>query len=213
MRPTSVAGSDAWCCVRGVRTVAALFVEPKGAYAGHPGVDLWPESRDARLYNLAHPVVAHPPCARWSVLAPLVHSLGGRKPGDDDGTFASALDSVRRVGGVLEHPAQSVAWVAHGLTPPPKGGGWMRAGFDDPGWTCEVAQRNWGHQGRKRTWLYAVGCDLPSLAWGDGSLALVSLSTGESSRRGGQCMGRKERKLTPPAFRDLLIAMARSVES
>lgn len=43
-----------------LRTIAALFVEPNGPYAGLPGVELWDLSRDARLYDGPYPVVAHP---------------------------------------------------------------------------------------------------------------------------------------------------------
>ena len=145
-----------------LRTVAALYVEPNGVYFDLPGVCSWPESRDARLYRGPHPVVAHPPCARWSVLAPLVESLGGRKRRDDDGCFAAALDAVRTFGGVLEHPASSAAWHWFGMCTPPSGGGWVVADWHG-GWTCCVAQRNYGNKARKLTWLYAVGVDLPSL--------------------------------------------------
>jgi hypothetical protein len=48
--------------------IAALFVDPKGAYAGLPDVDLWGEARDARLYDGPYSVVAHPPCQRWGKL-------------------------------------------------------------------------------------------------------------------------------------------------
>ena len=198
-------------------TVAALFVDPKGPYIGLPGVDPWDEARDARLYNETHPVVAHPPCARWSSLAPLVEACHGYRVGEDAGCFAAALDAVRRCGGVIEHPAKSLAWARYGLTAPSPGGGWIRAGWDDTGWTCEVAQRSYGHRARKRTWLYAVGVDLlPSLTWGDGPAAELSMNVGGGPRgrrlKPHEYMGDKaERIHTPEPFRDVLLAMARSV--
>lgn len=141
-------------------TVAALFVSPRGVYPTLPDVDCWPEDRDARLYPGPHPVVAHPPCGRWCRLAKFVaHQTQGRLAvGDDHGCFASALASVRRWGGVLEHPAWSLAWAAHGLIAPPARG-WQ---CDiDGGWCCEVAQAAYGHPARKLTWLYYVGDDAP----------------------------------------------------
>ncbi len=59
--------------------VAALFVEGGGAYAGLADVDLWDETRDARLYEGPYPVVAHPPCARWSRLAGFTEARFGYK--------------------------------------------------------------------------------------------------------------------------------------
>ena len=50
------------------RTIAALFVEEGGCYYGLDGVEAWGVSRDARKYDGPFPVVAHPPCARWSAL-------------------------------------------------------------------------------------------------------------------------------------------------
>lgn len=82
--------------------VAALFVERGGVYFGLPGVDPWDEQRDARLYDGPWPVVAHPPCSRWCQLAYIIEKRWGHKVGDDGGTFAFALDAVRRYGGVLE---------------------------------------------------------------------------------------------------------------
>ena len=86
------------------------------------------------------------------------------------------------------------------------------------GWTCCVAQRNYGHRARKRTWLYAVGCELPSLVWGDGPKTDVILRGGRTGdevvRRGGMVQNRLShaaRKETPEPFRDLLLSMARSV--
>jgi hypothetical protein len=86
-------------------TIAALYVDPHGTYADMPGMDLWPEARDARLYGGPHPVIAHPPCQRWgrfwhgSTRKPHQFTLG-----DDGGCFEAALNCVRVYGGVLEHP-------------------------------------------------------------------------------------------------------------
>jgi hypothetical protein len=146
--------------------IAALFVETNGVYSEVEGVDPWDITRDARLYAGPHPVVAHPPCQRWGR-----YWSGGpsakvrRELGDDEGCFASALASVRKWGGVIEHPEASHAWRAHGLFTPPRGGGWIVAD-DVGGWTCCVEQGHYGHPARKATWLYAVGVVLPSLKWG-----------------------------------------------
>lgn len=195
-------------------TVAALFVAKGGCYFGLPDVDPWDEARDARLYPGPWPVVAHPPCSRWCRLAGLVEARWGHKRGDDGGCFASALDSVRRWGGVLEHPAYSDAWAAFDLPTPMRGGGWQRGLCG--GWSCHVEQGRYGHPAKKATWLYAFGADLPELRWGfnldQHSEALVSwcgnhVKSGETRPR----VGKKVASATPHIFRDLLLSMARSV--
>lgn len=202
-----------------VRTVAALYVEPNGPYAGLDGVEVWDEARDARTYGGPHPVVAHPPCARWG------RYWGGNSTqwprlvkGDDGGCFEAALASVHKFGGILEHPEASHAWKAFGLNKPPKSGVWVNADFDG-GWTCCVEQGNYGHRARKATWLYAYGIDVPSLTWGK-SEAKIKLEdryhTEQERRRAvktGACqrLSHRERGRTPEPFRDLLLSMARSV--
>lgn len=196
--------------------IAALFVKRGGAYYGLDGVDPWDEQRDARLYPGPHPVVAHPPCSRWCRLAGLVEARWGHKKGDDGGCFASALESVRRWGGVLEHPAYSAAWPAHGLARPHRAGGWQRLSCG--GWTCQVEQGRYGHPAKKATWLYAYGVELPELRWGfdrdNASGALVSwcgnrVKSGEVRPR----VGKDRASATPTEFRDTLIAMARSARA
>jgi len=186
--------------------VAALFVETHGVYSGVPGVDLWDADRDALFYKGPYPVVAHPPCARWSVLAPVVEAKGGARRGDDGGTFAAALGAVRKWGGVLEHPASSAAWRAFDL-PAPSKGGWQK-GFCG-GWSAHVEQVHYGHRARKATWLYAFGCELPSLRWGRGESEVWV--TNAPRNGSGVHMSKQERKATPIAFRDILLGMARSV--
>ena len=106
--------------------VAALFVQRDGCYYGLDGVDPWDEERDARLYNGPHSVVAHPPCQAWGSLSGFREHMYGYKIGDDGGCFESALNAVRRFGGVIEHPAKSRAWKRFGLMKPPTGGGWVK---------------------------------------------------------------------------------------
>lgn len=199
--------------------IAALFVSSSGPYANLPGIDPWAVDRDARLYAGPFPVVAHPPCERWGR-----YWHGGpsarvrRVKGDDNGCFASALASVRRWGGVLEHPAASSAWAAFGLKTPPRAGGWVVADWDG-GWTCCVDQGYYGHRAQKATWLYVVGAKLPMLRWGK-SASSVRLDDGFHSAeerrrkvRTGVCqrLSKRERSETPIPFRDLLIAIAGSV--
>ncbi len=194
--------------------IAALYVQERGCYANAEGVDMWTSKRDARLYTGPFPVVAHPPCSRWCRLAGLVEKRWGHKKGDDGGCFAAALAAVRKWGGVLEHPAYSDAFAAHDLPAPPSEG-WQRTTCD--GWVCHIEQGRYGHPAKKATWLYAHGITLlPTLKWGaipDGeSKALVSwcgnhVSSGERRPR----VGKRAASATPIEFRDMLLALARSV--
>ena len=104
--------------------VAALFVQPEGCYSRCSDVEMWDEQRDARRYKGSLPVIAHPPCQLWGAMAAVNYSRWGgehNKPGNDGGCFKSALKSVNRCGGVLEHPAKTKAWVKYGLTKPVSG--------------------------------------------------------------------------------------------
>lgn len=216
--------------------IAALFVAEGGAYSDLPDVDPWPQGRDARLYAGPWPVVAHPPCARWgrfwhgSTAKP--HQF---KMGDDGGCFEAALNAVRRWGGVLEHPAHSHAWSAFGLRAPPLAGGWRSVAdptliasgvAHDGGLTCHVEQGHYGHLSRKPTWLLAYGtphwvCVPDSLTWGPSPQRIhpraLELHGYEKARRIGAMamVGGKNktaiREATPPTFRDVLIAIAESV--
>lgn len=205
--------------------IAALFVEKNGVYFGLDNVDPWDEERDAKSYKGNYPVIAHPPCQRWGKMwmgsPSYVARTGIRKiKGDDGGCFESALASIRRCGGVLEHPYGSHAWPHFGLNKPPRKGGWIKA--DEKGWTCCVEQGRYGHWMRKPTLLYAVNCDLPELDWGVSEPVYPSWAVeryglkrckrmGEIAFKGGgtdsSC-----RNATPKEFQEVLISMARSVK-
>lgn len=185
--------------------IAALFVATGGCYFGIDNVDPWDEARDARLYAGPWPVVAHPPCERYG-------RWSGPNVGDDGGCFFAAVAAVQRFGGLLEHPAHSKAWELFSLPVPLGKGGWC--GDSVRGWSCQVEQGNYGHRARKATWLYAAHVNLSPLIWGPSS-AVIGPRPGRDpirERRIGavQRMCRKERRATPPEFRDLLISIARS---
>lgn len=190
--------------------VAALFVETGGCYFGLPEVDPWDRHRDARLYAGPHPVIAHPPCARWGNYA----TWHCGTLGDDDGCFEAALNAANRFGGVIEHPANSRAWSAFGL-PLPASAGWRRDLFGAR--VCAVEQGHYGHSARKATWLYYVGDnEPPELIWGESPQRLPHRRLAErgyaSAMRCGAVanMSSRARQRTPLPFRDVLLAIARS---
>lgn len=196
-----------------VQPVAALYVETDGAYFNLPGVDPWDIRRDARRYRGPHPVIAHPPCDRWCQMAPVNQARYGHKVGEDDGCFAAALEAVRTWGGVLEHPALSIAWRTFGLPRPRPSGGWSRTPCG--GWTCHVEQRHYGHRARKATWLYAAKIEPGDLLWGRGPPPEAWISADRPravlAAAGIGQLSKKEAKATPVAFRNVLLDLARSV--
>lgn len=191
--------------------IAALYVQKEGCYAGLPGVDLWGIDRDARLYDGPSPVVAHPPCQLWGRFAHVNFKRWGgehNRPGNDGGCFKAALASVRKFGGVLEHPAFSDAWKAFDL-PRPELGRWI---FKDGDWVTEVWQSTYGHKARKRTWLLYCGLYAPPpLRW---NMAEASHQIGFHDQRGKAAnkptISGKAASATPAEFRDLLISIAAS---
>lgn len=197
--------------------IAALFVEAKGTYSTIPDLDLWDIKRDARKYVGNSPVLAHPPCQRWGKYWSGGPSHHGRfKLGDDDGCFASAIASVRRCRGVLEHPMGSKAWEHFGLSKPPRSGGWIPAG-DGMGWTCCVDQGHYGHPCPKATWLYFVGPRKPKdLIWGksDKASALIDRSGNREKHAAQRAAGlkylsKKARASTPRLFAETLINLVK----
>ncbi len=185
------------------RTVATLYIDPRGPYPSMPGVDCWDEARDARLYNGPYPVVAHPPCGPWSKLRQLHR-------GDDHALAFRALVQVRRCGSILEHPAHSTFFRAAGLPRPGDPA-------DEHGGTAiEVCQVDWGHPARKRTWLYCVGVNVAALRFPEPREPTHWCSGSRAAPRGPVPPGIKvcsaqQRRRTPPAFAQWLVDAARTV--
>lgn len=191
--------------------VAALFVETDGCYFGLPSVDPWGITRDARLYDRAFPVVAHPPCQLWGRFAHVNFKRWGgehNRPGNDGGNFEFALAKVRECYGVLEHPAFSDAWKAYGL-PRPVGIGWNSVGGNE--YVCEVWQSAYGHAARKRTWLFYCGIQPKELRWDrPHGTHQIGFHDQRGKARNKPTISGKRASATPVAFRDELIALAAS---
>lgn len=189
--------------------ISALFVQENGCYWNDDNIDAWDIKRDARLYTADNAVIAHPPCQLWGALAFVNYKRWGgdhNKPENDGGCFESALNSVNRCGGVLEHPAKSRAFEKYGLKKP-IGKGWQKSGI---GWVCEVWQSAYGHKANKATWLYYVGKKQPfELDW---SRPIGTHQVGFHDQRGKEknkpTLNKREANATPTKFRDMLIELA-----
>ena len=169
--------------------VAALYVDPAGPYPGMVAEGEWYcAERNARTYTGNRPVVAHPPCGPWGKLA--------WRCNQDASTALHAVEVVRRCGGVLEHPVGSRLFTECGIPTAP----WtpMRQQDEYGGYTIRTRQWHYGHRGLKDTILYIVGtADLPPMLAREGG-----------TPRAVQRMGKRERRLTPPAFAWWLCAVA-----
>lgn len=172
--------------VPSARSVSVLFTRAVSHYDAL--ADTWNEARDARRYCGDSPVVCHPPCRGWGRLSHFANVCPGEL---DLARFAVA--QVRRVGGVLEHPAWSRLWVDQSLPLPG-----VRDAFG--GWTLPIDQIWFGHRARKATWLYICGLE-PMEA------PLLPLSF-DAPVKPVERMGRAERERTPVALASWLVDLA-----
>jgi len=181
-----------------VRVVAALFVRADSVYKKLPDVDAWDISRDARKWPGGCPVVAHPPCRTWGRLRTFA-----KAPWDEHALATWAVEQVRRFGGVLEHPAASLLWVAAKL---PTGGTRDAVG----GWTMPIHQHSFGHRAEKKTLLYIVGCEPSDLPTHPLNISEPTHVVQSRMRRGYRPhISKAEREHTPLALAEWLVAIAR----
>lgn len=190
--------------------VVALYVDPRGPYPEFVA-DCWDETRDARVYGGPLPVVAHPPCGAYGSLRHL--RVPNRERRDDADCGPIAVAQVRRWGGVLEQPRGSKLWEVCGLPLP----GALPDEYG--GYSLEVAQVEWGHVARKKTWLYLVGVPLSALGrqpfpgrepthWVSGGRLHDRKGQGGVVPSGIKVCSAQQRRRTPAAFARWLVELA-----
>lgn len=144
-----------------MRTVAVLCAAKKTAYREIPGVEVYDETRGARTFIGGMPVIAHPPCRRWTTFGlNMLKAADARWPNRVPPTKEEiaverelgvwCAHQVERLGGVLEQPAGSQLFRAAGIPQP----GERRS---DRSFSLYVWQRWWGFPTKKGTWLYFSG--------------------------------------------------------
>lgn len=189
-------------------SVVCLFVAKDSIYKSFPNCDCYDVDRDATTYDGWLPVVAHPPCQLWGSLAHVNYARWGgehNRPKNDGGLFKFALDTVRRCGGVLEHPANTVAWAEYGLIKP-DGTGWQLC--LDGGWVCEVWQSAYGHKANKATWLYCVGNPVEVRQDTPRGTHQIGFADQRGKDKNKPTVSKREAIATPVEFAEFLVAIA-----
>src|SRR5687768_16317280 len=94
--------------------ISVLYTRADSIYK-QLGVDCWDIERDARKWPGGNPIVAHPPCRAWGQLSHFANPIQGEKE-----LAISAINQIRKYGGVLEHPRGSKLWHEMNLPMPGK---------------------------------------------------------------------------------------------
>jgi hypothetical protein len=178
-----------------MKPVAVLCARARSVYHTLPGCDVFTAERDAFTFAGGSPVVAHPPSRLFGKLKHFAKSAD-----EETERFLAVFcaDQVRRCGGVLEHPAQSVLWEMAGL---PQPGQPTREGF-----TLALPQWWFGHLGEKLTWLFFAG-----IARGD--LPEIPFRLDSQERRPVENLSIRQREATPVALAEWLVETARRCTS
>ena len=135
----------------------ALFCRADSAYKKRELWDVYDAERNALSYEGSLPVVCHPPCRLWGILAHMAcrdPSITEDQKQAEKNLALWSIDTIRRVGGVMEHPSSSRIW--NNL---PKEGEVDEWG----GFVIEFDQYDFGHVAHKKTKLYICGAERENL--------------------------------------------------
>jgi hypothetical protein len=167
---------------------AVLFAREDSAYKAYEGFEVYDMARDARTYCGRAPVIAHPPCRAWGILAHMANPREGERE-----LAYFALAQVRLNGGILEHPITSRLWKEANLPV-----GMLQDEFG--GFTLDIDQWDFGHVANKPTRFYICGVareklpPIPARKYGKAKKSMTGQVNG--TKRATQY----EREYTPTAL-------------
>ena len=199
------------------RTVAILCASRKTAYREIPDLEIYDEVRDARTFTGEMPVIAHPPCRRWTKFGMAMTKArftrtGIETPQDEiDAERELGLWCARQVvkeGGILEQPEGSKLFAAAGLPLP--GAMQSRDSF-----SLKVWQKWWGYPVKKATWLYfrqipMTAIEIPFVLWNP---APREMWHWYNQGKGSGQANAHTRSMTVPSLAEWLVHLARKTES
>ena len=174
------------------RQIAILCASRVSVYHSIPGILVFDQDHDARLWQGGSPCIAHPPCRAWSTFTR--HQAKPALAEKELGLWCAHM--VQTHGGILEQPAHSHLFKAAGLPLP----GWTH---NKDSWSIEVCQAWWGYPMLKKTWLFfrfisPLDVHIP-----------IRLHPHGYDRRREQLMSKNQRAATTQAFALWLIQTAR----
>ena len=183
---------------------AALFCRRDSDYKLRDHWDVYDADRNALTYAGNGPVVCHPPCRFWGQLSHMAGRSGNMTPEQieaEKGLATWSIETIRKVGGVLEHPSGSKIFKQL-----PEIGEVDECG----GFVIEIDQYDFGHVARKATKLYIVGTSvdkLPRLPKKDNTVHLCDKGKRRSitgNVEGTTRCTQKQREYTPEKLIDWL---------
>ena len=125
--------------------IPVLFTQKNSNYNKIQIIDCYDEKRDALSFNARIPLIAHPPCRKFSKLRGL-----STAPTKEKQLAFFALAQVRMFGGILEHPRSSTLWKEGNFN--------LDGSVDSYGGFLRSVDLSWfGFPARKKTMLYFCG--------------------------------------------------------
>ena len=154
--------------------IPVLFTAHNSLYNDIDIFDCYDEKRNALSFNDRVPLIAHPPCRKFSKLRGL-----STAPLSEKKLAFFALAKVRQFGGILEHPRSSTLWL--------NGNFKLDGSVDDYGGFLRSVNLSWfGFPAEKKTMLYFVGIDpalLPAFPMCFNAITHVITSSGISGKK------------------------------